>query len=95
MKNMEDMGKEEIIELFSQHDFIVKDIDIVYEEILANVYIVVGDIELYRIDTIEKIVKKLKNMKDELTKEELIKDIIFGDLYQGDWRILVYFKGEE
>lgn len=92
---MEDMDTEEIMELISRYDFIVKDINIIDEEILANVYIVIGDTEQYRIDTIEHIVKKLKNMKEELTKEGLIEDIMISNLFKGTWRILVYFKGKE
>jgi len=91
----EDMGKEEIIELFSQFDFIIKDIDMVEKENLVNVYVVINDIELYRIVTIENVVKKVKEMKEELTKEGMIEEVVFGDLYKGSWRILIYFKKEE
>lgn len=93
---MEDMGKEEIIGLFSKYGFIVKDIDIndKDEELYADVYIVASDTGLYRTDTIENIVNKVKTMKEELVKDGFIDDIMFGDLYYGSWRILVYFKGD-
>jgi len=91
----EDIGKEEITELFSQYDFIIKDIDIIEEENLANVYIVVGDTDLYRIVAIDNVIKKIKEMEGELINEGMIEYIMFGDLYQGIWRILIYFKKEE
>lgn len=94
--SMEDMGKEEITELFSKHNFIVTDIDIndKCEELYASIYILVSDVLQYGIDTIEHIVNKIKTMREELIKDGLIDDIMFGDLHNGGWRILVYFKGD-
>lgn len=93
--NMEYTGKEEMIELFSRFGFLIKDIDIDEKENLANIYVAASDTELYRTATIDNIVKKVKEMKEELTKEGMIEDIMFGDLYKGSWRILVYFRRQE
>lgn len=51
--------------------------------------------ETYTVYSVESIIKKVKKLQEELTKEGIIDDIQMGDLHRGNWRILVYFKTEE
>lgn len=88
-------GTEEIKELFAHMNFFVKDIDINEEENLANVYIDVNSTAIFTIGTIEATINKVKELEQRLIDEELIEYMLMGDLYQGSWRILVYFKEEE
>lgn len=92
---MNDTGEEELRELFSQLGFVVRDIDIDEEENLASVYIEIVPTETYTVFSIENIIKKVKKLQDELTKEGLVEDIKMGDIHKGNWRIVVYFKSEE
>ena len=88
-------GTEEIRELFTHMNFLVRDVDIDEEENLANVYIDINSTLTYSIETIETAIKKVKELEQRLVEEGLIEYILIGDLYQGSWRILVYFKKEE
>lgn len=88
-------GSEEIKELFTHMNFFVKDIDINEEENLANVYINVNSTTIFAIGTIEATIKKIKEFEQRLIDEGLIEYMLMGDLYQGSWRILVYFKQAE
>jgi len=90
--SLEDINKADITKLFSHYDIVVSDVDIDKENNSANVYIEVNAIGIYTIDWIETIIKKLRNIQDELIKEGLIDDISLYDLYQGIWRISVNFK---
>lgn len=85
-------GTEEIKELFTHMNFFVKDVDIDEEENLANVYIDINSTKIYAIGTIDATIKKFKDLEQKLIEEGLIDYMLLGDLYQGSWRVLVYFK---
>lgn len=91
---MTDMNIKDIRELFSQSGMVVGDIDIDEEENLANVYIEVSSALTYTIHGVEAIIKKIKDIRTILAEEMLIEDITFGDLYQGEWRVIINFKTE-
>ena len=88
-------GTEAIKELFAQTNFFVKDVDIDEEENLANVYINIDSTTIFAIGTIERTIKKVKDLEQRLIDKGLIEYILIGDLYQGAWRILVYLKKEK
>lgn len=93
--NIEDINEADIIKLFSHYDIIVSEVDIDKENNSLNVYIEVSIMNTYAIDLVELIIKKLKTIRDELSKEGLTEDMSLGDLYKGIWRISINFKTEQ
>ena len=91
---VEDIKIKDIKELFSQHEINISDIDINEEDNSINVYIEVNAIGIYTIDLIERILKKIKAIQDDMIKAGLIYDISLFDLYKGIWRISINFKTE-
>ena len=89
---MKNMSIEEIGELFSRYGMTVTGIDIGEEENIANVHIEVSSVLIYSIDTIDAIVKKIKDLRSTFVEQDAIEDITFGDLYQGIWRIIIHFN---
>lgn len=84
-------GVEELKELLYQFNLIVGDIDIDYDENMANVYIEISPTGIYTIEGIESAIKKIKELKKTLIEDGLIDDMMLGDLYKGSWKILIYF----
>lgn len=92
--DINEVNIKDLIELFSQHEFNISDIDLDEENNSINVYIEVSTIGIYTMDQIESIIKKLRTIQDQLIKEDLIYDISLADIYKGIWRISVNFKTE-
>lgn len=84
-----------IKELFSVEGLIVGDIDLDEEEYVANMLIEVNPIGVYLHTEIAAIVNKIEKMETLLVKQGFIHDIKFGDLYMGNWRIIVHFLDKD
>ncbi len=84
-----------IRELFQQNGFIVEDIDLDNEEYMAYVNIKVNSIGIYSPEEIKNIVIKIKNMENQLVTQGFLHDVRFGDLFKGNWKILVHFLDED
>lgn len=87
---MTEINTNDIKELFSQYGFIiVGNVNLNKEENIIYAYIEVGPTDIYTIQWIEEILKKIKSIRTILTEAFLIEDITLGDLYKGSWRILI------
>lgn len=84
-----------IKELFSAEGLIVGEIDLDEDEYIANMLIEVNPIGVYLPTEIATIVNKIEKMETLLVKQGFIHDIKFGDLYMGNWRIIVHFLNED
>lgn len=84
-----------IKELLSAEGLVVGDIDLDEDEYIANMLIEVNPIGVYLPTEIATIVNKIEKMETLLVKQGFIHDIKFGDLYMGNWRIIVHFLNED
>lgn len=84
-----------IKELLSAEGLIVGDIDLDDDEYMANVLIEVNPVGLYSSLEISGIVSKIERIETTLVMQGFIHDIKFGDLYKGNWRILIHFLDED
>lgn len=84
-----------IKELFSAEGLIVGEIDLDEDEYIANVLIEVNSIGVYSSNEIVTITNKIAKMETLLVAQGFIHDIKFGDLYKGNWRIIVHFLDEK
>jgi hypothetical protein len=84
-----------IREFFSAEDLIVGEIDLDEDEYIANVFIEVNIMGVYLPAEIMSIVKKIEKMETLLVEQGFIHDIKFGDLYNGNWRIIVHFLNDD
>lgn len=84
-----------IKELFSAEGLIVGEIDLNEDEYIANVLIEVNPIGVYLPIEIVTIANKIENMETQLVAQGFIHDIKFGDLYKGNWRMIVHFLDED
>jgi hypothetical protein len=84
-----------IRELFSAEGFIVGEIDLDEDEYIANVLVEVNVVGVYLPTEITAIVNKIEKMENLLVTQGFIHDIKFGDLYKGNWRVMVHFLNED
>jgi hypothetical protein len=84
-----------IKELLSADGLIVREIDLDEDEYIANVLVEVNPIGVYSTTEITAIANKIENIQAQLVKQGFIHDIKFGDLYMGNWRIIVHFLDED
>ena len=84
-----------IRELFSAEGLIVGEIDLDEDEYIANILIEVNTVGVYLPTEIVAIVNKIEKMEILLVEQGFIHDIKFGDLYKGNWRVIVHFLDED
>ena len=84
-----------IKELFSAEGLIVGEIDLDENEYIANVLVEVNPIGVYSSTEIVTITNKIAKMETLLVAQGFIHDIKFGDLYKGNWRIIVHFLDKD
>lgn len=84
-----------IRELFSAEGLIVGEIDLIEDEYIANILIEVNSIGVYLPTKVATIVTKIAKIEQLLVEQGFIHDIKFGDLYRGNWRIIVHFLNED
>lgn len=84
-----------IKELLSAGGLNVGDIDLDEDEYIANVLIEVNPIGVYSTTEIVAIVNKVEKIQIQLVNTGFIHDIKFGDLYMGNWRIIIHFLDED
>ena len=84
-----------IKELFSAEGLFVGEIDLDEKEYIANVLIEANAIGLYSPLEIVTIANKIYRMETLLVSQGFIHYIKFGDLYKGNWRVIVHFLNEE
>lgn len=84
-----------IRELFSAEGLIVGEIDLNEDEYIANILIEVNDVGVYLPTEVTTIVTKIAKIETLLVEQGFIHDIKFGDLYRGNWRIIVHFLNED
>ena len=83
-----------IKELFSAEGLIVGDIDLDEDKYIASVFVEVNMTGLYSPCDIGLLVGKIENLETNLVMQGFIHDIKFGDLYKGNWRVIVHFLDE-
>jgi hypothetical protein len=81
--------------LFSAEGLVVGEIDLDEDEYIANVLIEVNAVGVYLPTEIAIIANKIVDMDTLLVTQGFIHDIKFGDLYKGNWRIIVHFLNED
>lgn len=87
--------KNAIKELFLQIGLNVGDIDLDEDNYIATVYIEINSVGLYSPMEINIIAGKIEHLETELVMKGFIHDIKFGDLYKGNWRLLIHFLNED
>ena len=92
---MEYFDKIVIKALLTQAGLVVGDINLDHDEYIAEVFIEVNAIGLYSPQDIHSIASKIENLETKFVMQGFIHDIKFGDLYKGNWRILIHFLDED
>lgn len=88
--------KSAIRELLSQEGLlIIGDINLDNDEYIAEILIEVNPVGVYSPCEIGLIAGKIEKLETELAMKGFIHDIKFGDLYKGNWRLLIHFLNEE
>lgn len=92
---MEYFDKVVIKELLSAEGLVVGDIDLDEDEYIANVLIEVNPVGLCSPSDIGLLALKIEKLETKLVMQGFIHDIKFGDLYEGNWRVIIHFLDED
>ena len=87
--------KRAIKELLSQKGLVVGEINLDHDEYIAEVFIEVSATGLYSPCDIGLIAGKIENLETQLVMQGFIHDIKMGDLYKGNWKILIHFLDDD